>query len=268
MRDEIEAAATFLTRLVNKNIAALPNSTTSTPPASDSSSTSSSTSPPLTTSSYDGSTSGAEVDRVEQFRQCLTQALYERFHNHWFPDQPTKGQAYRCIRLNECDRYDPILKSTCLQCGIDYKDLQLPPELTLWVDPDEVTCRFGEHTGSHCLVAKFDHGEVKENNIDRINIETEYDEQTTTSITTKVAVVSATNATTYHHQYQQHQQQHQHHDYRNSHRYIMEDEIYARLPEMCNKKLDILGQDDFGYVPSLPKYLYEKKIRDHQNGLL
>lgn len=184
MREEIEAAALFITRLVNKNLSQ-PNSLSSSlhshsSSASSASSTTSSTSdsPP----GYDMDSTqqhpaashhyhqqqqqlaaqGEFIDKTEQFRQCLTEALYERFHNHWFPDQPTKGQAYRCIRLNEWDRHDSTLQRACLKCGIDYDDLQLPVELTLWVDPNEVTCRFGENKGSHCLVAKFKDGQIQQ----------------------------------------------------------------------------------------------------------
>jgi protein Tob/BTG len=32
----------------------------------------------------------------------------------------------------------------------------LPVELTLWVDPKEVCCRFGESKGSYCTLASFD----------------------------------------------------------------------------------------------------------------
>lgn len=178
MREEIEAAALFITKLVNKNLST--SSASSTHSSSSSASSSTSESPP----GFDevqppnGGTcvNGQDQDnKVEQFRQCLMKALYERFHNHWFPEQPTKGQAYRCIRLNEWDRHDTTLQQACLQCGIDYKDLQLPVELTLWVDPDEVTCRFGENKGSHCLVAKFKDGELRDKNLDidinDINIE-------------------------------------------------------------------------------------------------
>ncbi|KAG9508815.1 Protein BTG3, partial [Fragariocoptes setiger] len=138
---EIEAAASFLTRLVTKNLSTVTS------------------------------------EQVERFRFTLASALHERYEDHWFPNCPTKGQAYRCIRLNESNRSDPILNSTCLQSGINYSDLQLPLELTLWVDPEEVTCRFGEHRGSHCILAKFRNGELQENLIDQIDIDG-YNQQT------------------------------------------------------------------------------------------
>lgn len=179
MREEIEAAALFITRLVNKNLSSSSSASSTHSSASSTSSSASSTSSESPPNCFDEQTTisvnGSDQDKVEQFRQSLMKALYDRFHNHWFPEQPTKGQAYRCIRLNEWDRHDETLQQACLQCGIDYKDLQLPVELTLWVDPEEVTCRFGENKGSHCLVAKFKDGELKDNNfnidISDINIE-------------------------------------------------------------------------------------------------
>jgi protein Tob/BTG len=199
MREEIEAAALFITRLVNKNLSNVCSTTSSihshsssaSSSLSSSSSTSSDGAPDFddqqhqtttsATTTTTSTTNAGDHDKVEQFKQCLQEALFERFHNHWFPEQPTKGQAYRCIRLNEWDRRDITLQKVCTRCGIDYKDLQLPVELTLWVDPDEVTCRFGENKGSHCLVAKFKEGELKDNNIDLDinNIDIEFFRQTT-----------------------------------------------------------------------------------------
>ncbi|XP_013776176.1 maternal B9.10 protein-like [Limulus polyphemus] len=133
MKDEISAAVTFLIRLVEKNL-------------------------------------NLNNAKVEEFKNHLNDLLMERFQNHWFPEKPCKGQAYRCIRVNETERRDPILQRAAQQCGLKYEDLKLPSELTLWVDPQEVCCRFGEHQGSFCTVASFKSGS-KENFVHRINIE-------------------------------------------------------------------------------------------------
>ncbi|XP_067007496.1 protein BTG1 [Anabrus simplex] len=94
-------------------------------------------------------------DQLQDFQKHLSALLMERFENHWFPDQPFKGQAYRCIRVNGTDRRDPTLERAAVACGLKYEDLNLPMELTLWVDPNEVCCRFGEHRGSFCTLASF-----------------------------------------------------------------------------------------------------------------
>ncbi|KDR13273.1 Protein BTG3, partial [Zootermopsis nevadensis] len=94
-------------------------------------------------------------EQLEDFKEHLSQLLVERFENHWFPDQPCKGQGYRCIRVNERDPRDATLERAAIACGFRYEDLKLPVELTIWVDPNEVCCRFGEHRGSYCTLASF-----------------------------------------------------------------------------------------------------------------
>ncbi|XP_046676530.1 protein BTG3-like [Homalodisca vitripennis] len=118
MREEISAAVIFLARLIEKG-------------------------------------ENFNPDQLEEFKSCLSELLTERFENHWFPDFPQKGQGYRCIRVNELDRRDASLEKAARACGIKYEDMKLPVELTIWVDPNEVCCRFGENKGSYCTLASF-----------------------------------------------------------------------------------------------------------------
>ena len=104
MKDEIAAAVVFLTQLVKKN-------------------------PHLTEA------------QVDQFQNNLASVLLERFKNHWYQTTPTKGQGYRCIRINDTEPVDPVLETAAKNSGMKYVDLGLPNELTLWVDPSEVSCR-------------------------------------------------------------------------------------------------------------------------------
>ena len=101
-------------------------------------------------------------EQLEQFKSRLIELLTERFKNHWFPDKPFKGQGYRCIRVNGHSRRDTTLEKAANDAGVKYEDLSLPVELTLWIDPREVCCRFGESKGSYCTLASFDK-EHKEN---------------------------------------------------------------------------------------------------------
>ncbi|XP_024921341.1 protein BTG3 [Cynoglossus semilaevis] len=87
-----------------------------------------------------------EPDKVELFVERLAVALQDKFKGHWYPESPSKGQAYRCIRVNRFHREDPELLRACQESGIQYSDLGLPHELTLWVDPGEVCCRYGERS--------------------------------------------------------------------------------------------------------------------------
>uniref|UniRef100_A0A3B3ZGD9 Anti-proliferative protein domain-containing protein n=1 Tax=Periophthalmus magnuspinnatus TaxID=409849 RepID=A0A3B3ZGD9_9GOBI len=82
--------------------------------------------------------------KIDLFVERLAVALQDKFKGHWYPDNPSKGQAYRCIRINKCHRQDPEIFQACQESGIQYQDLKLPDELTLWVDPGEVCCRYEE----------------------------------------------------------------------------------------------------------------------------
>ncbi|XP_020650436.3 protein BTG4 [Pogona vitticeps] len=82
--------------------------------------------------------------QVETFASKLTATLFEKYKTHWYPDNPSKGQAYRCIRINRCQPRDPLLDQVCAKSKVDFDSLGLPKEMTVWVDPFDVCCRYGE----------------------------------------------------------------------------------------------------------------------------
>ncbi|XP_077597420.1 protein BTG4 [Stigmatopora nigra] len=90
-------------------------------------------------------------DGRERFGAALTSALLECYKNHWYPNMPTKGQAYRCLRMTRIQPEDPVLQKVCKWSGVHYGDLGLPLEITIWVDPGEVSCRYGEHGSPFCV---------------------------------------------------------------------------------------------------------------------
>ncbi|XP_040007457.1 protein BTG4 [Xiphias gladius] len=90
-------------------------------------------------------------DSRERFAAALTSVLFENYKNHWHPSAPTKGQAYRCLRMNRVRLQDPVLQQACERSAVRYEDLGLPQELTVWVDPGEVSCRYGEHSTPFCV---------------------------------------------------------------------------------------------------------------------
>ena len=82
--------------------------------------------------------------RVNLFGQELKQALLEKFQDHWYPDKPFKGSAYRCLRITDIN--DPVLKRSARESGNPVSDIieNLPQDLTIWIDPGEVSYRIGE----------------------------------------------------------------------------------------------------------------------------
>ncbi|KAB5522640.1 hypothetical protein PHYPO_G00161820 [Pangasianodon hypophthalmus] len=87
----------------------------------------------------------------ERFAVAFTSVLFETYKSHWYPEKPCKGQAFRCLRMNKAQLRDPIIDRACKQSGVHYEDLGLPKEITIWVDPGEVSCRYGEKTTPFCV---------------------------------------------------------------------------------------------------------------------
>ncbi|KAG8176057.1 hypothetical protein JTE90_006838 [Oedothorax gibbosus] len=99
-------------------------------------------------------------DRLEQFCRNLEDMLCDHYQQHWFPEKPCKGSGYRCIRINH--KMDPILSKAGTESGFAEESLPslFPSELTMWIDPREVSYRIGEN-GSICVL--YD-GSVRSNN--------------------------------------------------------------------------------------------------------
>ncbi|XP_067671984.1 protein Tob1-like [Haliotis asinina] len=83
--------------------------------------------------------------RVDMFAEELEKGLKKKFEGHWYPDKPFKGSAYRCIRVNG-EKVDPVIVMAAFNSGLDIEEVKgyLPAELTLWIDPSEVSYRIGE----------------------------------------------------------------------------------------------------------------------------
>ncbi|RXM95098.1 Maternal B9.10 protein [Acipenser ruthenus] len=125
MKDEIAATVFFITRLAKKH-------------------------------------GSARRKHLEEFAVQLTSILFERYKNHWYRSDPAKGQAFRCIRMNRYQLKDPLLERACLESNMDYEDLGLPKELTVWVDPYEVCCRYGERNPAFSVAQFEGQGEKQE----------------------------------------------------------------------------------------------------------
>ncbi|KAI1307949.1 Protein BTG2 [Halotydeus destructor] len=91
------------------------------------------------------------ADQLAKFQGAIEDHLADHYVDHWFPEKPNKGSAYRCIRINH--KMDPIISKAGSSCGLDQSQLRtiFPNELTLWIDPREVSYRIGEN-GSICVL--------------------------------------------------------------------------------------------------------------------
>lgn len=134
---------------------------------------------------------------LDVFRGTLEDLLRHHYQHHWFPEMPTKGSGYRCIRINH--KMDPILAKAGRACGLQEASLRelLPNELTLWVDPREVSYRIGEN-GSICVL--YEGSAASSHHLSAGN-----------SHHYSVLTNSPQGALSYHHQHNNHLNNHHHH---------------------------------------------------------
>lgn len=118
---------------------------------------------------------GLDEATADMFSGKLHKLLCEKYENHWYPDNPTKGQAFRCIRIFDNTISDDVILRACEESKLKPNQLRLPHEITLWIDPLEVCVRSGEN-GRPFTVARFKEGKVnKEENVERDPDEDSFD---------------------------------------------------------------------------------------------
>lgn len=83
--------------------------------------------------------------RVDMLAEELERGLKKKFQGHWYPDKPFKGSGFRCVRMNG-ENVDPVFTYAATECGLSLEEVKsyLPEELTIWIDPAEVSYRIGE----------------------------------------------------------------------------------------------------------------------------
>lgn len=86
---------------------------------------------------------------LQQFKERLFTAVVDMYTDHWYPDRPMKGSAFRCLRINQ-NGSESLIEKTAKNCDATWIVEGLPKEFTIWIDPSEVSYRIGEE-GSICV---------------------------------------------------------------------------------------------------------------------
>ncbi|XP_022617668.1 maternal B9.15 protein-like [Seriola dumerili] len=114
--------------------------------------------------------------KAELFSEKLQKLLCDKYEGHWYPDCPSKGQAYRCIRVNNGVLCDEVVLKACEESELTAIELGLPPEITVWIDPLEVCARSGENSRPFTITSFEDEEEGREGmkgeQDDSINLDT------------------------------------------------------------------------------------------------
>uniref|UniRef100_A0A3Q2WXN0 Transducer of ERBB2, 2 n=1 Tax=Haplochromis burtoni TaxID=8153 RepID=A0A3Q2WXN0_HAPBU len=82
--------------------------------------------------------------RADLFGEELEKILVSRFEGHWYPEAPLRGSAFRCIHLGA--PRDPVVELAAKRSGLDTEEVRanVPAELSVWIDPYEVSYQIGE----------------------------------------------------------------------------------------------------------------------------
>ncbi|XP_028841605.1 protein Tob2-like [Denticeps clupeoides] len=82
--------------------------------------------------------------RADLFGEELEQILMSRFEGHWYPESPLRGSAFRCLHLGSLK--DPVVELAAKRSGLDTEEVRanVPAELSIWIDPYEVSYQIGE----------------------------------------------------------------------------------------------------------------------------
>lgn len=96
--------------------------------------------------------------QLKKFQSALIESLQRRYRDHWFPEKPISGSGYRCIRFSGGRHIDPIIKHASEISGISFAPfLNIFTDLTIWINPQEVSYRFGD--GTVCVLYEFKKGQ-------------------------------------------------------------------------------------------------------------
>lgn len=82
--------------------------------------------------------------RADLFGEELERLLVSRYEGHWYPEAPLRGSAYRCLHLGAPP--DPLVELAARRSGLDTEEVNanVPAELSVWIDPYEVSYQIGE----------------------------------------------------------------------------------------------------------------------------
>ncbi|KAA0188226.1 Tob [Fasciolopsis buskii] len=81
--------------------------------------------------------------RVDSFGEELERYMHAKYQQHWFPADPMRDSAYRCLNVGG-PQVDLLLPEAAAVSGLDWSEIQacLPEGLVLSVDPGHVACQY------------------------------------------------------------------------------------------------------------------------------
>jgi len=87
--------------------------------------------------------SSLSIEVVKKFEDVLRDLIIIKISDHWYPDNPPKGQAFRSVSIDKRAHIDPLLTRTATTVGIDnfLSYFTKVDSVLMWIDPDVVIVR-------------------------------------------------------------------------------------------------------------------------------
>jgi protein Tob/BTG len=79
-------------------------------------------------------------EQLTNYKTVLNQLIIDKFTSHWYPDEPMKGNGFRCVNI-DTKVVDPMLGEAAELSNIskDIFHLVFRFGLALWIDPGHVS---------------------------------------------------------------------------------------------------------------------------------
>lgn len=81
--------------------------------------------------------------RRSALAKALARRLESRMKKSWDPNDPRKGQAFRCVSTHR-GFIDPVIRAAVSDIELSIVDIIMPADFNVWIDPGCVAFRLGE----------------------------------------------------------------------------------------------------------------------------
>jgi hypothetical protein len=83
------------------------------------------------------------LEQIKKFENSLREQVILKITDHWYPEMPSKGQAYRSLSIDKKAHIDPILLRAASLVGIENFSAYFTKldSVLMWIDPDVVVVR-------------------------------------------------------------------------------------------------------------------------------
>jgi hypothetical protein len=92
--------------------------------------------------------SSLPLDVGKKFEDVLRELIIQKISDHWYPEMPAKGQAFRSLLVDKKAHVDPLLSKAATTVSIDnfISYFSKVDSVLMWIDPDVVIARIA-YTG-------------------------------------------------------------------------------------------------------------------------